>query len=131
MAKFVGGWWDDAAGSFFLGQNEIDRSNASDAKLKQLNDAALERGAITPEEHQITVAHIEDHTIEQILANPETSIAAGFTSGAAEGLRNDFAAAGAVVGGIATAIPWKAYAVAGVAILFFLAYSGALPSRRR
>jgi len=127
----MNGWLDTLAGDLFLGQNEITRSNASDAQLAQINDAALARGAVTQAEHDQTAANIQNQNIDNILSNPETSIASGFTTGAMEGLRNDVTLVEKGIGSVASSVGWKGYAVLGVGVLLFLAYSGALPSRRR
>lgn len=127
----IASFWDELAGQWFLGQNEIDKSNQSDAQLKAINDAALARGAITQAEHDQTVTHIDNSSIQKILENPETSIASGFVEGAAEGLRNDASLVGSGLSSLVGSIGYKGWLVLGVAGMVFLAYSGALPSRRR
>lgn len=117
----VSGWWDETFAAVFVDPEDKANIEASDAKLKQLNEEALARGAITPAVYEITSKHIEDSDYESIINDPEMSVFRGFVDGAEEGLLNDLQVAKEAVSkvssGIFGAIPTGVYITVGVALL--------------
>lgn len=108
----VGGVLDEVFAWAYLGPDEIQRSNDADEQLRQINDDALARGAVTQEVHDITEQHIIDQNIETTISDPETSIYSGFKLGAAEGLARDINLVGSGTNKLIT--------YAGVALAIYL-----------
>lgn len=117
----LSGWWDEMFAAGFVDPEDKRKIEESDAKLKQLNEEALARGAITPEVYEITSKHIEDNDYKSMINDPDMSVFRAFIDGAQDGLLDDLALAKAaaqkVSSGIFGAIPTGVYITVGVALL--------------
>lgn len=117
----VGGFMDSAFGWLFVDAETKASIEASDKKLAELNQDALDRGVITRDMYDQTAKHIEESDYEAILTDPDTSIFRGFVQGAEEGLLADVELAKdvtqKVTSGVFGSIPVQIYAVVGVALL--------------
>jgi hypothetical protein len=126
--------WNNVFGYAVTSQEEIDRGRSADSRLMEMNRAAFETGKWNEEQYLASNARLHTSSMDELIANPDSSPWAGFQEGLKEGAAN---VQGSIKSTLAApfnftmgAIPWQVWLAVGLFLGFKLGLFDRLFARR-